>query len=277
MAVSTGTGFALGGADGASANSRSRRPKAGAQLRRRTRGGPQSVSSSARRGVFRPGTPVAAEAVANGSAGADGRRRRARPCGSRTPVSPPASTSRRPPRPSSSQVLDRRPPGGPEPARAATDRGVEPDVLPTAGVGLADRTRTFTPPAPGDLSTPSKSRGRRVSEDDEALRPAGGHGDRRRDRTHRDLNEDEGARRSAPVSQDFRLRHRLIGYARVSKTDGSQSLDLQPTPHLLTTLPAPFPATAGADRCVCPVPDEPRVRRFSTPIRKRRRRQRRST
>ena len=30
------------GADGASANSRSRRPKAGAQLRRRTRGGPQS-------------------------------------------------------------------------------------------------------------------------------------------------------------------------------------------------------------------------------------------
>ena len=42
---------------------------------------------------------------------------------------------------------------------AATDRGVEPDVLPTAGVRLADRTRTFTPPAPGDLSTPSKSRG----------------------------------------------------------------------------------------------------------------------
>ena len=109
-------------------------------------------------GVFAPGTPVAAEAVADRSAGADGRRRRARPYGSRTPVSPPASTSRRPPRPSSSQVLGRRPPGGPEPARAATGRGVEPDVLPTTGVRLADRTRTFTPPAPGDLSTPSKSR-----------------------------------------------------------------------------------------------------------------------
>ena len=80
---------------------------------------------------------------------------------------------------------------------AATGRGVEPDVLPTAGGRLADRPRTFTPPAPGDLS--------------------GGHGDRRRDRTHRDLNEDEGAPRSAPVSQTIvcdtglidRLRPRL--------------------------------------------------------------------
>ena len=37
--------------------------------------------------------------------------------GSRTPVSAPASTARRPPPLSSSQVLGRRPPGGPEPAR----------------------------------------------------------------------------------------------------------------------------------------------------------------
>ena len=57
---------------------------------------------------------------------------------------------------------------------AATGRGVEPDVLPTAGVRLADRTRTFTPPAPGDLSTPSKIAAARVAEDDEALRPDGG-------------------------------------------------------------------------------------------------------
>ena len=128
----------------------------------------RSVLSSARRGSFAPGTPVAAEAVADGSAGADGRRRRARPCGSRTPVSPPASPSRRPPRPSSSQVLDQRPPGGPEPARPPATAALKPDVLPTAGGRLADWTRTFTPPAPGDLSTPS-----------EALRPHGGHGDYR--------------------------------------------------------------------------------------------------
>ena len=31
----------------------------------------------------------------------------------------------------------------------------------------------------------------------------------------------------SPVAND-RLRHRLIGYAHVSKADGSQSLDLQP-------------------------------------------------
>ena len=66
---------------------------------------------------------------------------------------------------------------------AATGRNVEPDVLPTAAGRLADRTRTFTPPAPGDLSTPKQIAAARVAEDDEALRPDGGHGDRRRDRT----------------------------------------------------------------------------------------------
>ena len=72
--------------------------------------------------------------------GPDGRR--ARQCGSRTPVSPSASPSRR--RPSLSQVLGRRPPGGPEPPRPP------PAAASRHRVRLADRTRTFTPPAPGD-------------------------------------------------------------------------------------------------------------------------------
>ena len=117
------------GADGASANSRSRRPR-------------PELSS---------GTPVAAEAVADG----------------------PAISSVRLAHPGLAAGVDVAPAAAAElvlgpraeasrrsgTGAAATDRGVEPDVLPTAGVRLADRTRTFTPPAPGDLSTPSKSRG----------------------------------------------------------------------------------------------------------------------
>ena len=61
-------------------------------MRVRTWRGRTGASANSR--SRRPGR--AAEAVANGSGGPDGRHRRARPCGSRTPVSPPASTSRRP-------------------------------------------------------------------------------------------------------------------------------------------------------------------------------------
>ena len=120
------------GVDGASADSRSRRPRP--EL---SSGGERAEASErlelGASGFFAPGTPVAAEAVADGSAGADGRRRRARPCGSRTPVSPPASTSAPPPAaelvPGPRTEASRRSGTG----AAATDRGVEPDVLPTAG------------------------------------------------------------------------------------------------------------------------------------------------
>ena len=91
---------------------------------------PKGPADGPRRGFSPSEHPSRPEAVAEGPRGADGRRRRARLYGLRTPVSPPTSTSRQQPRPSSSQVLGRRPPGGPEPARAATGRGVEPDVPP---------------------------------------------------------------------------------------------------------------------------------------------------
>ena len=65
--------------------------------------------------------------------------RGARPCGSSTSVSPPTSTARRRPRPSSSQVLGRRPPGGPEPARPPSAVVSSWTSSPTAAVRLADR------------------------------------------------------------------------------------------------------------------------------------------
>ena len=104
--------------------------------------------------------------------------------GSRTPVSPPASTSRRPPQLSSWQVLGRGHPGGPKPARP--------------------------PPAAASNRTSSRPRG------------SGSRTGRGRSRRRH--------RAASPVRAcvaNLRLRHRLIGYARVSKTDGSQSLDLQ--------------------------------------------------
>ena len=45
----------------------------------------------------------------------------------------------------------------------------------------------------GDAGARAADRRARVAEDDEALRPDGGHGDRRRDRTHRDLISEVGA------------------------------------------------------------------------------------
>ena len=59
-------------------------------------------------------------------------------------------------------------------------------------------------------------RGPRVSEDDEALRPDGGHGDGRRDRAYRDLN---GGRRPSPDPGTV-LRHALQLFARSSRSKG---------------------------------------------------------
>ena len=44
----------------------------------------------------------------------------------------------------------------------------------------------------GDARARAADRRARVAEDDEALRPDGGHGDHRRDRTHRDLAAETG-------------------------------------------------------------------------------------
>ena len=52
----------------------------------------------------------------------------------------------------------------------------------------------------GDAGARAADRGARVAQDDEALRPDGGHGDRRRDRTHRDLMRDS-SRHVAPASR----------------------------------------------------------------------------
>ena len=90
------------GADGASADSRSRRPGriglGGERTTRRGRGGRRRVPGGTRR------SPSTSSSY-----------------GSRTPVSPPAATSRRPPPLSSSQVLGRRSPSGVEhpPGRSA--------------------------------------------------------------------------------------------------------------------------------------------------------------
>ena len=121
---------------------------------------PRTAARARRVGGFSPPEhPSRPRRSPTGPAGADGRRQRARPCGSRTPVlaagvdvAPAAAAELVP---GARTEASRRSGTG----EAATDRSVEPDVLPTAGVRLADRTRTFTPPAPGDLSTPSKSRG----------------------------------------------------------------------------------------------------------------------
>ena len=86
---------------------------------------------------------------------------------------------------------------------AATDRGVEPDVPPDRGGPARGPDEDVHAAGTGRPEHAQQIAGARVPEDDEALRPDGRHGDRRRDRTHRDLNEDEGARRSAPVSQTF--------------------------------------------------------------------------
>ena len=82
----------------ASTNSRSRRrsrssaPEANARR-------PRRVSSSARRGFSPPEHPSRPRRSPTGPMWPNGRCRRARPYGSRTPVSPPASPSRRPLRP----------------------------------------------------------------------------------------------------------------------------------------------------------------------------------
>ena len=66
-----------------------------------------------------------------------------------------------------------------------------------AAAGLPPSTCCHTFPGDGDHGVPvergnpgarAADRGARVAEDDEALRPYGGHRDGRRDRAHRDLN-----------------------------------------------------------------------------------------
>ena len=187
------------GGDGASPTvdravpSRSSAPEAPARR-------PRSV---ARRGFSPSEHPSRPRPVADRSAGADGHRRRARPFGSRTPVSPPASTSRRPPRPElvagPRTEASRRSGTG----ATATGRDVEPNVLPTTGGPARGSDEDVHAAGTGRPDQVQQIAAARVAEDDEVLRPDGGHGDRRRDRTHRDLNEDEGAHRSAPVSQTF--------------------------------------------------------------------------
>ena len=95
---------------------------------------------------------------------------------------------------------DRRPGGAPadEPgARSAARAG--DDQAPGRGRGAAALDVLPHVPGDGDHGVPvergdagarAADRGARVSEDDEALRPDGGHGDGRRDRAHHDLNVD---------------------------------------------------------------------------------------
>ena len=81
-------------------------------------------------------------------------------------------------------------------ARAASGPGDDQEARRGRGVAALDVLPHV--PGDGDHGVPIERRdpragaadcGARVSEDDEALRPDGGHGDGRRDRTHRDLNE----------------------------------------------------------------------------------------
>ena len=109
-------------------------------------------------GVFAPGTPVAAEAVADGSGGGDGSPstslsvRLAHPPG----LWRPASTSR--PR-GSSQVLGRRP-SGPEPARSPPAAASSRTSSRPRGSGSRTRRGRSCRRHRATLSTPSKSRGR---------------------------------------------------------------------------------------------------------------------
>ena len=143
---------------------RSRR-SLGAYLQRSVGWPGQSPTSDGGQPVSPPhrcwlGTPARHRAGRRRVRGPAGRRRRARPCGSRIPVSPPVVDVVPGRRPLCSwQVLGRGPPGDPAPAPAATGRGAAPDVLPTAMSGSrADRTRAFTPSAPGDLAGPRQYR-----------------------------------------------------------------------------------------------------------------------
>ena len=56
----------------------------------------------------------------------------------------------------------------------------------------------------GDARARPADLGARVAQDDEALRPDGGHGNRRRDRTHRDLTRPGKARERPPLTQALR-------------------------------------------------------------------------
>ena len=110
--------------------------------------------------------------------------------GGRRRAGPPPLCSWAGPRPGGLQAI-------PAPAPAATGRGVEPDVLLTAGSGSRNRTRTFTPPAPGGLAGPRQCR-----KPSFAILAVGTPGSRRR-AVSRVLGEK--MRRSAAQRRNFNL------------------------------------------------------------------------
>ena len=141
---------------------------------RRTRGG-LSACRTRRVGGFRP---------RNACRGRGGRRRvrgaRRSPSSSSVRLAHPGlaagvDLSRRPPRPSSSEVLGRRPSRRSGTGTSATGRGVEPDCPPARG-GPA-RGPDEDVHAAGTGRPEHAQQLARVAEDDEALRPDGGHGD----------------------------------------------------------------------------------------------------
>ena len=191
--------------------SRVRRPSPRPRDRPRSRLRGQSVSPPRGGSSWCPlergasGTPVAAEAVADGPGGAtvavDEMVRAARAPRSRRR----RRLSRRP-RPSSS-----RPPGDPEPAWPPPARSVEPDVLPTAAGATRGSNEDVHAAGTGRPEhARSKSRRHASPKTTKLYDRTADTADRRRDRTHRDLNEDEGASPIRACVANLRLRHRLI-------------------------------------------------------------------
>ena len=72
----------------------------------------------------------------------------------------------------------------------------------------------------GDARARATDRRACLPEDDEALRPDGGHDHRRRDRAHRDLGGGRPARRPRPAGRPFGKSGRTRGPASASATSG---------------------------------------------------------
>ena len=101
-------------------------------------------------------------------------------------------------------VVSERGPRGGEADRAGVDAAGGAGHDQTAGGGSGAAALDVLPHVPGDgdhgvplerrdAGARAADRRARVAEDDEALRPDGGQGDRRRDRAHRDLTSLGGA------------------------------------------------------------------------------------
>ena len=109
------------------------------------------------------------------------------------------------------------------------------------------RWRTATPPCPSSVANSDQPR------DALPVRRAAGPVARARREGPRPLNRSALDRDAARKCPNERSRHMLIGYARVSKADGSQSLDLQrdalraPTSATSTTTSRPASATTARD------------------------------